>query len=42
MMCMQDAEVANMYLSDRALFDSTATFWTQCYARPAGAPGEEV
>jgi hypothetical protein len=31
-----------MYLADRAQFESTAQFWTQCYARPAGAAGEEV
>ncbi|CAM9149183.1 unnamed protein product, partial [Ectocarpus fasciculatus] len=38
----QDAEVANMYLGDRALFESTAKFWTQCYALPAGEAGAEV
>lgn len=30
----QDAEVANMYLSNRAEFVSTARFWTDCYAMP--------
>mmetsp|Transcript_36404 Transcript_36404/g.48038 ORF Transcript_36404/g.48038 Transcript_36404/m.48038 type:complete len:196 (+) Transcript_36404:44-631(+) len=28
----QDAEVANMYLSDRETFDNTARFWTETYA----------
>lgn len=31
-----------MYLGDRALFESTAKFWTQCYALPAGESGAEV
>lgn len=31
-----------MYLGDRALFESTARFWTQCYALPAGESGAEV
>lgn len=31
-----------MYLGDRALFESTAKFWTQCYALPAGEAGAEV
>lgn len=30
----QDAEVANMYLSDRETFNNTAKFWTECYAMP--------
>merc|ERR1712196_96612 len=30
----QDAEVANMYLSNYERFKSTAKFWTDCYARP--------
>jgi ubiquitin-conjugating enzyme (huntingtin interacting protein 2) len=28
----QDAEVAKMYLGDRALFEKTARFWTEMYA----------
>ena len=30
----QDAEVANMYKSDKLLFNNTAKFWTECYAKP--------
>eukprot|EP00937_MAST-01D_sp_MAST-1D-sp2_P003495 g3495.t1 len=30
----QDAEVANMYKTDRATFDKTAKFWTDSYAKP--------
>ena len=30
----QDAEVANMYKSDKVLFNNTAKFWTECYAKP--------
>lgn len=30
----QDAEVANMYLANREQFESTARFWTDCYAKP--------
>lgn len=33
----QDAEVANMYKSDRELFNNTAQFWTECYAKDFGA-----
>jgi len=32
----QDAEVANMYLSDRATFNQTARFWTETYAFDRG------
>jgi ubiquitin-conjugating enzyme (huntingtin interacting protein 2) len=30
----QDAQVANMYLRNRAEFDRTAKFWTESYAKP--------
>mmetsp|Transcript_30289 Transcript_30289/g.42929 ORF Transcript_30289/g.42929 Transcript_30289/m.42929 type:complete len:197 (-) Transcript_30289:151-741(-) len=30
----QDAQVANMYLQDRATFNKTAKFWTESYAKP--------
>lgn len=30
----QDAEVAKMYMKDRAEFDRTAKFWTESYAKP--------
>jgi ubiquitin-conjugating enzyme (huntingtin interacting protein 2) len=30
----QDAEVAKMYMGDRAKFDQTAKFWTESYAQP--------
>ena len=30
----QDAEVANMYKTDRDTFTNTAKFWTECYAKP--------
>jgi ubiquitin-conjugating enzyme (huntingtin interacting protein 2) len=30
----QDAEVAKMYVNNRAEFDRTAKFWTQTYAKP--------
>jgi len=33
----QDAEVATMYKSDRDLFNSTAQFWTDCYAKDESA-----
>lgn len=38
----QDAQVANMYLSNYEQFQSTAKFWTDCYAKPKeeGAQGE--
>lgn len=29
----QDAEVAKMYIKDRATFDRTAKFWTETYAK---------
>jgi hypothetical protein len=31
-----------MYQRDRATFDQTARFWTECYARPKAAGEEEV
>jgi ubiquitin-conjugating enzyme (huntingtin interacting protein 2) len=30
----QDAQVANMYLQNRAEFDRTAKYWTDTYAKP--------
>ena len=30
----QDAEVAEMYKTDRETFNNTAKFWTECYAKP--------
>ena len=30
----QDAQVAKMYMGDRAKFDQTAKFWTESYAQP--------
>jgi ubiquitin-conjugating enzyme (huntingtin interacting protein 2) len=30
----QDAEVAKMYIKNRAEFDRTAKFWTESYAKP--------
>lgn len=33
----QDAEVANMYLGNRAKYVEVAKFWTESYARPAGS-----
>ncbi|KAG7373836.1 ubiquitin-conjugating enzyme [Nitzschia inconspicua] len=30
----QDAEVAKMYMADRAKFEKTAKFWTETYAKP--------
>lgn len=30
----QDAQVAKMYISNRAEFDRTAKFWTESYAKP--------
>lgn len=30
----QDAQVAQMYLNDQAVFKQTAKFWTETYARP--------
>lgn len=36
----QDAEVANMYLSNRPEFTSTAKFWTECYAMPKADGGD--
>ena len=39
----QDAEVANMYLSNYERFASTARFWTESYAMPrAEVAGSEV
>jgi ubiquitin-protein ligase len=39
----QDAEVANMYLSNYERFLSTARFWTESYAMPSEAvAGAEV
>eukprot|EP01041_Mallomonas_annulata_P010231 gene10231-21334_t len=32
----QDAQVANMYLSNITEFTNTARFWTDCYAMPKG------
>ena len=37
---VQDAEVANMYLSDHNQFLSTARFWTECYAIPKDGDSE--
>ena len=31
----QDAEVAKMYMNNRAEFDRTAKFWTESYAKPS-------
>ena len=39
---LQDAQVADMYKSDRELFNHTAKFWTESYATPkaSGAAAE--
>ena len=37
----QDAEVANMYLTNYEMFSSTARFWTDCYATARGEEGVE-
>eukprot|EP00928_Gymnodinium_smaydae_P086915 TRINITY_DN71301_c0_g1_i1.p1 TRINITY_DN71301_c0_g1~~TRINITY_DN71301_c0_g1_i1.p1 ORF type:complete len:203 (+),score=37.48 TRINITY_DN71301_c0_g1_i1:103-711(+) len=37
----QDAEVANQYKTDRALFEQTAKFWTETYASEAAQSSTE-
>ena len=37
----QDAEVANMYKTDRALFTQTAKYWTSTFAQSEGDPSQE-
>uniref|UniRef100_A0A7S2UZ31 E2 ubiquitin-conjugating enzyme n=1 Tax=Fibrocapsa japonica TaxID=94617 RepID=A0A7S2UZ31_9STRA len=37
----QDAEVANMYLSDRPTFENTARFWTETYASDRGEESKD-
>ncbi|KDO32440.1 hypothetical protein SPRG_02917 [Saprolegnia parasitica CBS 223.65] len=38
----QDAEVAKMYINDKARFDSTAAFWTESYAMGKDSESEAV
>jgi ubiquitin-conjugating enzyme (huntingtin interacting protein 2) len=38
----QDAEVAAHYKSDRAGFESTAKFWTECYAKNPNDSGRKA
>jgi hypothetical protein len=33
---LQDAQVANMYMTDPETFAHTARFWTACYASGKG------
>lgn len=38
----QDAEVAAHFKADRAGFESTAKFWTECYAKANGTGSDEA